>query len=142
MAKFPVVEIARTIRGSYPAVPFEHIARAILGHGYSISLVLCADALARRINREYRKKTYSPNILSFKLNKNEGEIFLNVRKAERESRALKITDVDRVAHLFVHGCFHLKGLVHGEKMDCEEKKTLKKFGYNIFPTFIIRPNDF
>lgn len=123
------VEIARTVRGSCPRIPFEKIAGEILGPKYSLSLVLCADTLARRINQKYRNKTYSPNVLSFVLAKNEGEIFLNVRKAQRESRALEISTDDRAAHLFVHGCLHLKGYKHGNKMDESERIVLQKFGF-------------
>ncbi|OGG70580.1 rRNA maturation RNase YbeY [Candidatus Kaiserbacteria bacterium RIFCSPHIGHO2_12_FULL_53_13] len=129
MKQQPLIEIARTIRGSYPRVPFEKIAREILGRGYALSLVLCADTLARRINRTYRKKEYTPNVLSFSLGRSEGEIFLNVRKAARESVALKIAASERVAHLFIHGCLHLKGHKHSDKMDSEEIRVLRQFGY-------------
>jgi len=94
-----------------------------------LSLVLCADTLARRINRTYRKKEYTPNVLSFSLGRSEGEIFLNVRKAARESVALKIAASERVAHLFIHGCLHLKGHKHSDKMDSEEIRVLRQFGY-------------
>src|SRR3990167_2810110 len=77
-------------------IPFEEIAQAVLGKNYELSLVICGDNLARRMNREYRlpslklrqasKKNYSPNVLSFPLSKTEGEIFLNVRAAARGAR--------------------------------------------------------
>ncbi|MDO8561682.1 MAG: rRNA maturation RNase YbeY, partial [bacterium] len=111
-------------------IPFEKMAREILGRNYVLSLVLSGDALARRMNRTYRKKDYTPNVLSFPLLKNDGEIFLNVRKAEREARALGIPKRQRIAHLFMHGCLHLAGLPHGKKMDNSEKRILSKFGFN------------
>lgn len=123
------VEITCTVRGRTTSIPFEKIAGEILGKSYSLSLVLSGDKLARRINRTYRKKDYSPNVLSFPLQKNEGEIFLNVRKAEREAHAMKIPSRARIAHLFAHGCFHLRGLKHGAKMDTEEQRILKRFGF-------------
>lgn len=129
MKRSEAIDIARTVRGSFPRIPFHAMARAVLGGRYFLSLVVCADALARRINREYRKKDYSPNVLSFPLAKNEGEIFLNVRKARREARAFGIPENDRAAHLFVHGCLHLKGYLHGAAMDREEDWVLKRFGF-------------
>src|SRR3989338_6060056 len=72
------------------AVPFGKIAEKILGKNYSLSLVLSGDKLTRKINRTYRKKDYPANVLSFALSKDEGEIFLNVRKAEREAKTLGI----------------------------------------------------
>ena len=123
------VEITCTVRGPRASVPFEKMAREILGKSYSLSLVLSGDKLARRINRKYRKKDHVPNVLSFPLLKNDGEIFLNVRKAECEARTLGVPRRLRIAHLFVHGCLHLAGLPHGKKMDGAEKRILAKFGF-------------
>ncbi len=119
--------IISTVKGGVPYIPFEKIVREILGSAYHLSLVICGDKRSRRINIKYRKKNYSPNVLSFPLSKTEGEMFLNIRKAEREARALKISTRQRLALLFVHGCFHLKGLDHGDKMERAEEKILKRF---------------
>lgn len=122
------ISIKNVTRGSLPRVPFEKMGRHVLGNTYELSLVICGDLLARTLNKKYRKKTYAANVLSFPIGKGEGEIFLNIRKAEREARHYKTTLVRRVALLFVHGCFHLKGLTHGEKMERKEHNVLKKFG--------------
>jgi len=111
-------------------IPFENIADTILGKNYELSLVVCGDDLARRMNKEYRKKKYKPNILSFPLSKKEGEIFLNVRAAAREARRLKVALRDRLALLFVHGCFHLKGLRHGRIMEIQEQRILRAFHFS------------
>ncbi len=124
-----MTSITKTIRDRAPRVPFQQIARAILGRDYDLSLVVCADTLARRMNREHRKKTYAPNVLSFSLSKHEGEIFLNLRKAERESRRFGIAARERMALLFVHGCYHLKGLQHGRTMEGKERDTLRAFSF-------------
>ena len=108
-------------------LPFAKMAAATLPKGYQLSLVICGDRLARRMNTEYRKKTYRPNVLSFPLSKKEGEIFLNIRKAAREARGLGISERSRIAHLFVHGCFHLAGHNHSDRMDALEMKMLRKF---------------
>jgi rRNA maturation RNase YbeY len=118
--------IKKTIRGLVPRLPFEDMARAVLGAGYELSLVVCGDDLAQRMNIEYRKKSYRPNVLSFPLSKSEGEIFLNVRCAEREARKYGVSVRDRLALLFVHGLFHLKGLKHGDAMERAEQRVLGK----------------
>ncbi|QQG37755.1 MAG: rRNA maturation RNase YbeY [Candidatus Kaiserbacteria bacterium] len=109
-------------------LPFEKIAAAILGSTYELSLVVCGDQLATRMNRQYRKKTYSPNVLSFPIEKRSGEIFLNLACAKREAAAYGVPLRSRLALLFVHGCFHLKGLSHGKKMESLERATLRRFG--------------
>lgn len=129
MQSEPLFAIRRTLRGAAPSLPYEKMARRILGGRYSISLVVCGDRLARTINAQYRRKTYSPNVLSFPYSKTEGEILLNVRKAAREARAMGISHRERLALLFVHGCFHLKGRDHGAIMEREEQRVLREFGF-------------
>jgi probable rRNA maturation factor len=123
------IGIKATYRGKVPRIAFLRIARYILGDTYELSLVICGDSLAQRMNKEYRKKTYKPNVLSFPISKNEGEIFLNIPKAAREARQYRTTLEKRAALLFVHGCYHLKGLDHSDKMEALEQKTLRRFGY-------------
>lgn len=127
------LSIKSTIRGSQPRISYAEIARSILGGDYELSLVICGDTLARRMNMEHRKKSYKPNVLSFPLSKTEGEIFLNIRKAEREAKQYRTSVQKRAALLFVHGCYHLKGLDHQserdtQKMEALELQTLKRFG--------------
>jgi len=110
-------------------LPFDEMLGHVLGKNYELSFVICGDKLARTINKKYRQKAYAANVLSFPLNKNEGEIFLNVRCAEREARKYGVTKQQRLALLFIHGLFHLKGQKHGDKMEAEERKALKKFGF-------------
>lgn len=112
-------------------VPFGDIAHRILGARYELSLVFIGDALARRLNREYRGKTYAANVLTFPLADDAGEIFINLRAAEREARALNITTADRLAHLFIHGCLHLAGIGHGHVMDKKEAKLVRAFGFEL-----------
>lgn len=119
--------VRKTTRGSMPRLPFERMAQEILGRTYELSLVVCGDTLAQRMNKEYRKKSYKPNVLSFPISKTEGEIFLNVQCAKREAKKYGMAFSDRLALLFVHGCFHLKGLDHGAKMEAAEQKVLKRF---------------
>jgi len=121
-----MIDIRYTVRDRV-RLPFGAIAQDVLPRNYQLSLVICGDTLARRMNTEYRKKTYAPNVLSFPLSKHEGEIFLNIRKAAREARAEGTTLNKRLALLFVHGCFHLKGLDHGAKMEALEARILRKF---------------
>lgn len=121
------VEVRNMTRGKTPRIPFEKIVREVLGARYHLSLVICGDSLARKMNRKYRKKNYAANILSFPLEQYEGELFLNVRKAEREARELGIPFRERLIHLFVHGCLHLAGHKHSNRMDALEKKMLRRF---------------
>lgn len=120
------LDIKRTVDDTV-RLPFEKMAEAALPNGYQLSLVICGDHLAQRMNKEYRKKTYRPNVLSFPISKTEGEIFLNIRKAAREAKQEGISRDKRLALLFIHGCFHLAGYDHSDRMEALEQKVLKKF---------------
>lgn len=120
-------DIHSTIKDSVPGIPFKEIWRTILGDRYALSLVICGDKLSRRLNQEYRHKDYSPNVLSFPLEKHAGEIFLNIRKAEREAREMGVSLRERIAHLYVHGCFHLAGYEHSDDMERREDVILSRF---------------
>lgn len=122
-------DIRKTSRGLAPRVLFKTIAKRILGNTYSLSLVLCGDSLARALNKKYRKKGYSPNVLSFPLGKREGEIILNLKKTAREAKMYKTSVDKRSAFLFIHACLHLRGLDHGKKMDTLEQTFLKRAGF-------------
>lgn len=130
------IDIRRTVKGAAD-IPYAAITAKVLGPGYELSLTLCGDALARTMYLRYRKTrvagepdrgaSYASNVLSFPYSKQEGEIFLNIRKAEREARALGISPRKRIGLLLVHGLYHLKGLDHGATMERQERTVLRAF---------------
>lgn len=103
------------------------IAEDVLGTTYECSVVICADTLSRRMNKTYRKKTYAPNVLSFPLSKKSGELFLNIRKSDKESKKYSHTISEHRVFLLIHGLLHLKGLDHGATMENAERTLLKKY---------------
>lgn len=118
--------LSHTVRSPVPKIPFETIKKHILGSSYELSLVLIGDALAQKLNKEHKNKTNPTNILSFPISKTEGEIFINVRRAERDAKKFGHTSREHIAFLFIHGCLHLKGEVHGASMEAQEERLLKK----------------
>jgi len=116
-----------TTKGKHPRLPFVNIKNDILGVDYELSVVFIGDKRSRTLNRIYREKDKSANVLSFPLSKNEGEIFLNLRRAEREAHNFDKTYEDFVGFLFIHGLLHLKGMGHGSRMEEQEEKFVKKF---------------
>ena len=102
---------------SLDANKIEEIKNAILGESYELSFVFLDSRGIRRLNRIYRGKDASTNILSFPLSKNSGEILLCPKAAGPWS----------LPYLFIHGCLHLKGHTHGATMEDIEQKLLKRF---------------
>lgn len=88
----------------------------ILEEKYDLSFCFVASEEMRLLNRIYRKKDYSANVLSFPLSPNEGEILINKKNQKK----------DCADYLFIHSLLHLKGLRHGKKMDEKEAVIMQK----------------
>ncbi len=99
---------------------FFRIKNKTVGNSFSVSLVFASPSEMRRLNCVYRNKSYTPNVLAFRLAKNEGEIFICPSVAAREARAEGISVAARVAYLFIHGLLHLKGHAHSATMTKSE----------------------
>lgn len=116
------LSITNTTKGKLPRLPFAKMTDAVLGPKYDCSLVIVSSKKSRDLNRTYREKDYPTNILSFPLDENEGEIFLDLKKARAEAALFDRSYTNFVGFLFIHGLFHLKGMDHGVKMESAEKK--------------------
>jgi len=119
--------VTNLTQGKPPRLPFARIKESILGKKYIMSLVFAGDARMKRLNQIYRKKNTVPNVLSFPINKKEGEIFINLKKAAKDADKYKKSYNKFVGFLFVHAILHLKGCEHGIEMEKEEEKICRKF---------------
>ena len=108
-------------------LPFKQIKEELLGKEYNLSLVLCADKLAVKMNMDYRNKSYIPNTLSFPYSNNSGEIIINVTQAKKESQKFGHSYAQHLIFLFIHSLLHLKGYTHGHEMEKMEKIYCNKF---------------
>lgn len=99
----------------------------ILGRHFELSLVIIGDKKSRTLNKTFRNKDKTANILSFSLDKDIGEIFLNIKKASIESVEFEMKPKDFLYYLIIHSMLHLKDFKHGEAMEKEEQKILKEF---------------
>src|SRR5262245_22849085 len=107
-------------KSTLPRVPFAKIKNAALGAGYSLSLVFVGENDSRKLNHAYRGKNKPTNILSFSLDKKQGEIFISIPVAKREAKSFGRTFSNFIAFLFIHGLMHLKGHDHGDTMERAE----------------------
>ena len=89
---------------------------------------------ARRLNKKYRAKTYSPNVLSFPYGGGSGDVVLCHPVIAREARAQGKALRAHYAHLVVHGVLHLRGHDHARmsdaaRMERAEVRVLKRLGF-------------
>jgi probable rRNA maturation factor len=106
---------------------FVAISEKVLGKRYDLSLVFVGEKAAKKLNQDYRKGDYVPNVLSFPLSESAGEIFICLKKIKKECADFEMTPIQYEKFLFIHGCLHLKGHDHGDKMEKLEKKFIQEF---------------
>lgn len=123
--------ITNGTRSSLPRVPFSQIKEKILGKRYELSLTFIGDARMCTLNKKYRKKNTTTDILSFPLSKTSGEIFISTNAAEKKARQFEMNSRDYLTFLFIHGLLHLKGHAHGRTMDRLEDSWSKHFGVTV-----------
>jgi probable rRNA maturation factor len=122
------LSIINRTKGKPPRLPFRRMKDAVLGPAYDLSLVFVGDAESKRINIKHRGKDYIPNVLSFELGPDMGEIFINPTEAKRQASDFKRTQSNMIAFLFIHALVHLKGMEHGSTMERTEARFRKQFG--------------
>jgi probable rRNA maturation factor len=118
-----IIHVARKV----PTHPYDAIKEAILGKQYELTLSFIGERRALAINKAHRNATYIPNVLSFPLDMEHGEIYITPKVAEREAHKYNMTVDGYIGYLFIHGLLHLKGLDHGATMEKAEQKYVRKF---------------
>lgn len=111
---------------------FHSIKNETLGKNYSLSMVVIGKKKARTLNIKYRNKNYSPDILSFDLDKENGEIYICPERIKIKAKEFSISTEKFLNYLFVHGLAHLLGHIHEtekqtKEMQDFEAKICKKF---------------
>jgi len=119
--------IINKTKGKLPRLPFVSIKDKILGKDYDLSVSFLSPIAQKKINKKYRGKDTTTNILSFTLSQNSGEITFDLVKVKKDAPLFDMTYAKFLKYLFIHGLLHLKGFEHSSTMEKEEKKFLRLF---------------
>ncbi|MEK7552833.1 MAG: rRNA maturation RNase YbeY [Patescibacteria group bacterium] len=117
-----MLAVRNLTRRQTPRRLFHQLTEKILGSEYELSLVLVGRRRSRNLNRRYRGRDKATNVLSFRLEKNSGEMFVDLGQVAREAAREGQTFLNRLRLIFIHGLLHLKGLDHGSKMESLESQ--------------------
>jgi len=92
-----------------------------------ISIAFVSQSRIRELNKKYRKKDKSTDILSFEEPKNNhkkekflGEVVISLDDVEENSKKFKVSFKNELARILIHGVLHLFGYDHIK--GSEEKK--------------------
>lgn len=121
------LEIKRITKGKLPSLPFVRIKKEILGESYDLSISFVKKETIEDLSQQFKGDKTHQNILSFPLDKNSGEIILNLQTIRSEAKNFDKKYLNYLGFLVIHGMLHLKGFTHGSKMESEEKRLVKIF---------------
>jgi rRNA maturation RNase YbeY len=109
-----------------------------------LSILLTDDKKIRELNKQYRNKSISTDVLSFSQNEGEenglehnllGDIVISISTAMRQSSEHNLSIDEEIVLLLIHGILHLLGFDH-ERSEEEavymKEKTSELFSF-IFP---------
>ncbi len=110
---------------------------AALEHPAEISVRIVDAEEAQALNRDYRDKSYVPNVLTFEYGEVSpgilgGDVVICAPVVEREAREQGKPAKHHYAHMTIHGVLHLQGYDHidpaeAEIMESREIAILKQF---------------
>ncbi|MCC7160408.1 rRNA maturation RNase YbeY [Candidatus Nomurabacteria bacterium] len=126
------LSVINKTKGKLPSLPFVDIKNDILGKEYSLSIAFVNKKQSQEINKKYRNKDNPTNILSFDLNKTEGELVLCPAVVKREAKNFEKNFTQFLGFLVIHGMLHLKGLDHSSTMDREQDLFFAKYDQKYF----------
>lgn len=102
-----------------------------VGGGRPFCCLLADDTTLLGLNREFRKKDYPADVLSFPAfspSSDLGEIAISVERAAEQARQYGHVLLDEIRILMLHGVLHLAGMDHetdrGEMARAERKLRL------------------
>ena len=119
-------------------------AAAALECSACVTLRFVGEAEGRRLNRQFRRKDYATNVLTFVYDANvhdaprdaplAGDIVICVPIVRREAKAAGRSLRAHCAHLVVHGMLHLQGYDHerdddAAAMERRESDLLRRLRY-------------
>jgi len=113
--------------------------RAALARAARITVRFVGAAEGRRLNRDYRRRDYATNVLTFAYGAArggplEGDIVLCTPVVAREAREQGKLLRAHYAHLAVHGALHLQGHDHerpraAASMEERERRIMRRLGF-------------
>lgn len=95
--------------------------------GQCISIHLIGDYKMRNLNRVYRGKDRTTDVLSFSAQEGEmifdehdlGDLFISIPQIRRQAKRFDISFAEECTRMLVHGTLHLLGYDHIKKADAK-----------------------
>lgn len=127
------VRIHNTMTGiRVPRARLTRLAEIVLraqGVAKSVNLILVADSAMRQLNRRFRRRDQTTDVLSFAMEEDIdpllGEIYISIPTARRNAAGDGRRLDEELLRLFCHGLLHLTGTHHPNAKARAEMKRLE-----------------
>ncbi|HEU5294050.1 MAG TPA: rRNA maturation RNase YbeY [Burkholderiaceae bacterium] len=111
--------------------------RASLSRPAELTVRIVGADEGRALNRQYRRRDYATNVLTFSYQQQPvvvADLVLAAPVVEHEAREQRIDLTAHYAHLLVHGALHAQGMDHeraadARRMEARETEVLATLGF-------------
>lgn len=112
------------------------VTATLVGEGKKnalINIILTSDKRITELNKKFLKHDYATDVLSFELDVEPlmGEVYISVDTALRQAKEYKVSLLNELQRLAIHGTLHLLGYNDTNKSDREKMKELENKYLNI-----------
>ncbi len=104
-------------------------ARTVKKPKGEVEIVVINDKEMKRLNRDYRGKNKTTDVLSFAFQEDEkikseflGQIFISYPQIKRQAKEYKVSEKEEFVRILTHGLLHLVGYDHNTEV--KEKKMI------------------
>jgi probable rRNA maturation factor len=99
----------------------------------ALTFIFMGTSAARDLNKQFRKKNYATNVLTFNLDEAAADIVICMQVVKQEAKAQRKPLQSHLAHMVIHGTLHAVGFDHEVKTDAKameaiEIQVLTRFG--------------
>lgn len=135
--QFGTLEDAKVHRAALPRHKVARWIRHALQSEAEITVRIVDAPEGQALNRDYRKKDYATNVLTFDYTQEPvvtADLVLCAPVVEKEAKEQKKTLQEHYAHLIVHGTLHAQGWDHelgedAEVMELRETEIMARLGF-------------
>ncbi len=95
---------------------------------YEINIVFVSNEAIQELNKNYRNKDYTTDVLTFPNGENSqlGDVIISIEKCEEQSKEYNHSFDRELGFLFVHGVLHTLGYDHQTKEQEEVMTSLQE----------------
>jgi probable rRNA maturation factor len=120
----PREQIRRWVKSALKTIDRDDVA---------LTFIFMDSKEAQSLNKQFRKKNYATNVLTFNLDEATADIVICTEVVKREAKEQRKPLQSHLAHMIIHGTLHAVGFDHEAKTDAQAMETLeiqvlKRFG--------------